>query len=154
MLNRQWYFKTSFADEFTKNTVAAGFYGKDNNPLREFKIANRGIIVPSGYSIDSFNLGIGGGENQAPGLQAHFQDTKNEMPKWKGDVAFRYDITEQKDAVFYGKNSVQTKKISLSNYVEGQFFVLPTQKSMLNQKTERTKIFPGGLTKKFRLTST
>lgn len=127
MLNRQWYFKTSFADEFTKNTVAAGFYGKDNNPLREFKIANRGIIVPSGYSIDSFNLGIGGGENQAPGLQAHFQDTKNEMPKWKGDVAFRYDITEQKDAVFYGKNSVRTKKITLSNYVEGQFFVLPTQ---------------------------
>ena len=28
------------------------------------------------------------------------------------------------------------------------------QKFMLNQKTERTKIFPGGLTKKFRLTNT
>lgn len=126
MLNNQWYFKTSFADEFNKNTIAAGFYGKNANPLKEVKISNRGIKLPKDYSIDLFNQGISGGENQAPGIFAHFQDPKNEIPKWKSDFAIRYDVTEQKNATFYGKNSVQTKKINLSNYVEGQFFVLPT----------------------------
>ncbi len=131
MLNRQWYFEAAFADEFTKNTVAAGFYGKDTNPLREFRIANRGIVFPSDYSIELFNRGIGGGENQAPGMYARFNDPIS--GRWKADFALRYDMTEQKEATFYGMNSVGTQKTSLSDYVAGQFFALPEESALISQ---------------------
>lgn len=123
MLNEQWFFKTDFADEFTKNTVSAGFYGKNENPLKEFKISNRNIIFPDSYSMSLFNRSIGGGENQAPGISAHFEEPKSK--KWIADFALRYDMTEQHDATFYGKNSVSTDYIELSNFITGQFFALP-----------------------------
>ena len=123
MLNKQWYFKTDFADEFTKNTVSAGFYGKPENPLKEFKISNRNIVFPDFYSMSLFNRSIGGGENQAPGISAHFESSFSK--KWVADFAFRYDMTEQHDATFYGKNSVSTAYVELSNFMTGQFFVLP-----------------------------
>lgn len=123
MLNKQWYFKTDFADEFTKNTISAGFYGKSGNPLKEFKISNRNIIFPNFYSMSLFKRSIGGGENQAPGILAHFESPFSK--KWVADFALRYDMTEQHDATFYGKNSVSTDYVELSNFMTGQFFVLP-----------------------------
>lgn len=123
MLNEQLFFKTDFADEFTKNTISAGFYGKNENPLKEFKISNRNIIFPDIYSMSLFNRSIGGGENQAPGISAHFEDPKEK--KWIADFALRYDMTEQHDATFYGKNSVSTDYVELSNFMTGQFFSLP-----------------------------
>ncbi len=125
MLNKQWYFETSFADEFTKNTIAAGFYGKDSNPLREVRIANRGITFPDTYSISLFNRGIGGGDNQAPGFMAHFESPTEK--RWKADLALRYDMVQQQDATFYGKNSVSLNTIKLNSFVTGQFFTLPEQ---------------------------
>ena len=132
MMNRQWYFQAAAADEFTKNTVALGFYGKEKNPLKELRIANRGIIFPSGYSIDCFNRSIGGGENQAPGIYAHFSDPDNEKNRWHGDFALRYDMTEQHSATYYGKNSVSTKNIDLHEYISGQFFVLPENTDLIS----------------------
>ncbi len=132
MMNRQWYFQAAAADEFTKNTVAMGFYGKEKNPLKELRIANRGIIFPSGYSIDCFNRSIGGGENQAPGIYAHFSDPDNERNRWHGDFALRYDMTEQHSATYYGKNSVSTKCIDLHEYISGQFFVLPENSDLIS----------------------
>lgn len=123
MLNKQWYFTTNFADEFLKNTIAAGFYGKDENPLKEVKISNRNIIFPDTYSISLFNRNIGGGDNQAPGIAAHFASPFEK--KWTADFVLRYDTTEQHDATFYGKNSVSETVISLSDYMKGQFFSLP-----------------------------
>lgn len=123
MLNKQWYFEAGFADEFNKNTIAAGFYGKETNPLKEFRISNRNICILDDYSINLFNRGIGGGENQAPGFYARFRDPVN--GKWSGDFAFRYDMTEQFDATWYGKNSVSTETVPLSNYMTGQLFTLP-----------------------------
>ncbi len=123
MLNKQLYFKTDFADEFTKNTISAGFYGKPENPLKEFKISNRNIIFPDFYSMSLFKRSIGGGENQAPGISAHFESPFSK--KWLADFALRYDMTEQHDATFYGKNSVSTEYIELSNFMTGQFFALP-----------------------------
>ncbi len=125
MLNEQWYFKTNFADEFTKNTISAGFYGKNKNPLKEFKISNRNIIFPDFYSMSLFKRSIGGGENQAPGILAHFESPSSK--KWVADFALRYDMTEQHDATFYGKNSVTTDFIELSNFMTGQFFALPEE---------------------------
>lgn len=133
MLNRQWYFEADFADEFNKNTVAAGFFGKESNPLKEVRIANRGISFPEGYSIDLFSRGIGGGENQAPGIYAHFEDPKNEIKKWKADFAVRYDMTSNHYALYYGKNSVSTNIVSPANYITGQFFVLPEKSNLIEK---------------------
>lgn len=129
MLDKQFYFNASFADEFNKNTVAAGFYGKESNPLKEFKIANRGIIFPKIYSINKFNRDIGGGDIQSPGIYAHFEDPVNK--RWTGDFALRYDMVQQHSSTFYGKNSVSLRTIDLRNYITGQFFVLPADSGLI-----------------------
>lgn len=131
MLNKQWYFQTSFADEFNKNTLAAGFYGKETNPLKEVKIANRGIIFPDYYSINKFNRGIGGGDNQAPGIISHFESPMQK--KWVADFAVRYDMIEQHSATYYGNKAVSNKSIALKNYISGQFFVLPAETGLITK---------------------
>lgn len=144
MLNRQWYLETSFADEFNRNTIAAGFYGKETNPLKSIKIANRGIFFPDTYSLSVFNRGIGGGQNQAPGIMANFKDpVKNQ---WQADFALRYDMVSQQEATFYGKNSVNTSKLSLSNYITGQLFTLPEEAFLIQDiKTIYVEAYNGSL---------
>ncbi|MGP1458084.1 MAG: DNA polymerase IV [Treponema sp.] len=120
-LNNKWYFETTFSDKFAKNTIAAGYKGNDDEIVRHVRIANRGIVFPNIYSIDEFNMGIGGGKNQAPGVYAHFEDPAK---KWRADAAVRYDMTQSKSATFYGKNAVSEKKIELSDYVSGRMYAL------------------------------
>lgn len=118
-LNDTWYFNTEFADKFYKNTISLG-YQKDYS---HFKISNRGITFPNYYSAEELGLNIGGGQNQAPGIGVHIEDyIKN---KWKADFALRYNFTKQKDATFYGKNSVIEKEIKLNEYIIGKTFTLP-----------------------------
>ena len=119
MLNKQWYFESSFADEFTKNKVAAGYKG--NGILKSARIANRGIVFPSVYSASKTNRSIGGGDNSAPGASFHFEG-KN----WQSDAVVRYDMLTQKSKTYYGKNSVSTKQISCDSYVTGRQFILPS----------------------------
>jgi DNA polymerase-4 len=122
MLNKSWFFKASFADEFNKNTVAAGYYGKGS--IRQVLIANRGIVFPSTYSVSLFGRGIGGGDNQAPGISAEFEDPVN--GRWRADAVVRYDMLEEHEATYYGKNSVSTISVPLSDWLTGQLFVLPS----------------------------
>ena len=122
-LNKKWYFETAFSDKFAKNTIAAGYKGSEDEIVRHVRIANRGIIFPNIYSIDEFNMGIGGGKNQAPGIYAHFQDPAN---KWRADAAIRYDMTQSRSATFYGKNAVSEKNIELTDYVSGRMYALDT----------------------------
>ncbi|MCR5495659.1 MAG: DNA polymerase IV [Treponema sp.] len=133
MLNKQWYFEADFADEFNKNTLAAGFYGKDSNPLKHARIANRGIVFPAGYSLDLFSRSIGGGDNQAPGIILHFEDPSSLEKIWKADFAFRYDMTDSHYALYYGKNSVSTSSISPASYIRGQFFILPEKSGLIDK---------------------
>lgn len=124
-INKQWFFETNFQEQFLKNTITAGFNGKESNPLKSFKISNRGIIFPDTYSASLFNMGIGGGTNQAPGIYVHLKDPKNN--KWEAHGVLRYDMTEQKNTTFYGHNNVNTSEINLENYIKGQFFTLPEE---------------------------
>ncbi|MFA6856438.1 MAG: DNA polymerase IV, partial [Treponema sp.] len=122
MLNKSWFFKASFADEFNKNTIAAGYYGQDN--VREVLIANRGITFPSTYSVSLFDRGIGGGDNQAPGISGKFADSEN--GRWHADAVVRYDMLKEHDATYYGRNSISTISVPLSDWLTGQLFVLPS----------------------------
>lgn len=129
-INKQWYFQTSFADEFEKNTIAAGFIGQEKDFIRHIRVANRGIVFPNDYSINDFGLGIGGGDNQAPGISASFLDVVN--GKWKADAVIRYDTVKQHDATFYGKNSVIQNNTKLSAFLRGQIFFLPSKTLIQN----------------------
>ena len=122
MLNKSFYFKASFADEFKKNTVAAGYHGE--GVLKEALAANRGIVFPSSYSVSLFNRSIGGGDNQAPGISFRFEDPSD--GRWHADAVFRYDMLKQHDALFYGKNKSSTSLTNPGNYLTGQLFVLPS----------------------------
>ena len=122
-LNKKWYFETIFSDKFAKNTIAAGYKGNKEEAIQHVRIANRGITFPNIYSIDEFNMGIGGGKNQAPGVYAHFEDPAQ---KWRADAAIRYDMTQSRSATFYGKNAVSEKNIALTDYVSGKMYALDT----------------------------
>ncbi|MDD5789165.1 MAG: DNA polymerase IV [Spirochaetia bacterium] len=120
LLDRKWFFEADFADHFEKNTVAAGYYGE--GILKNLRIANRGIIFPSGYSIDDFNRGIGGGTNLAPGISARF-----ETQSVTADAVLKYDSLEAKTKTWYGKNLASTSFFELSDYVTGFQYVLPSK---------------------------
>ena len=123
MLNKHWYFEANFADQFAKNTVAAGYVG--NGIVKSIRIANRGISFPSTYSIDEVNRGIGGGDNQAPGISFHFSDER-----WQAHAAFRYDMLKSKEKHWYGKNTVSTDTISLKDYQTGNRYILPNAETV------------------------
>ncbi|MBQ4379318.1 MAG: DNA polymerase IV [Treponema sp.] len=127
MLNHHWYFEAAFADEFTKNTVAAGYIG--DGYLKSARISNRKIVFPSIYSVDDVNRGIGGGENQAPGISLNWKGEK-----WQADTAFRYDLIQAHEKTWYGKNSVSVNEIALSNYNTGTQYILPKESLVKNVK--------------------
>lgn len=126
-LDKKWYFEASFADDFEKNTIAAGYYGQ--NLLKEARVANRGIKFPSIYSVDKLGKGIGGGKNEAPGISLNFADEA-----WRADFTLRYDRLCAKSKTWYGKNSVSTEEIELSDYVTGFRYILPSKEAVLAVK--------------------
>ena len=123
MLNRHWYFEASFAEKFTKNTVAAGYVG--DGTVKSVRVANRGIVFPSIYSVDDVSRGIGGGENQAPGLSAHLSGNR-----WQAHFAARYDMLKSEEKTWYGKNAVSTNDIPLFLFMTGMQFVLPSAEAV------------------------
>lgn len=127
MLNHHWYFEAAFADEFNKNTVAAGYIG--DGYLKSARISNRKIIFPSIYSVDDVNRGIGGGENQAPGISFNWKGLN-----WQADAALRYDLIKAHEKTWYGKNSVSINEIGLSNYNTGSQYILPGANLIQNVK--------------------
>ncbi len=117
-----FYFQLEFLDKFHNNTYTLGYKGQGY--LNEFKFSNRMITFPSEYSSTLNGYGISGGKNEAPGIMFHFDDYENQ--KWKGDILLRYDMTEQKTALFYGKNSVTDSSSELYSFVHSKAFVIPS----------------------------
>ena len=128
ILNQKFFFQTDFADEFTKNTFSFGYENGDF--LKKLKISNRQITMPLNYSAQSFNYGLSGGNNQAPGISAHFEKEKLSL-----DFLLRYDMTQSKNATFYGLNSVTDSYIEPANFAYGSSFIFPE-----SQKDQVSKI--------------
>ncbi len=119
MVNRHWYFEADFADEFKKNTIAAGYLG--DGTVKAARIANRGIVFPEIYSISDAGYSIGGGENEAPGFSISLGGKS-----WKADAAVRYDMLATDDKSWYGKYSVSEDEIDLSKWNTGSQYFLPS----------------------------
>ena len=122
MLNNRWYFESDFADEFTKNTIAMGYIG--SGLVKSFRVSNRGITMPSGYSSEMFGYSLKGGNNQSPGISLNIGGTEN---SWKADFLIRYDMTSTKSATFYGMNSVSDTKLSPADFLYGNEFYFPKE---------------------------
>ena len=117
-----FYFELEFLDKFNNNTYTFGYNG--DGYLKEFKLSNRMITFPEYYSSTINGYGIAGGKNEAPGVMLHFEDFDTQ--KWKGDFLLRYDMTEQKTALFYGNNSVTDTTTELYAYAKSNTFVIPS----------------------------
>lgn len=117
LLNRMWFFSADFKDEFSTNTIAAGYIG--NGYLKEAKAANRGIEFPNVYGVNLFH-NVSGGKNEAPGVSLHFAGEK-----WQADTIFRYDLVKVQSKTFYGNVAEESESIQPSDFVRGYRFVLP-----------------------------
>ena len=118
-----FYFQMEFLDKFYNNTYTLGYNG--DGYLNEFKFSNRNITFPAEYSSTINGYGITGGKNEAPGIMLHFDDF--DTKKWQGDFVLRYDMTEQKTALFYGNNSIQDSSTELYSYTKSNTFIIPSE---------------------------
>lgn len=115
-LDRSWYFESSFAEEFTKNTVAAGFAGKEGNPVRHVRAGNSGIAFPDVYPF----LQYGDGGIGTPGISASFSGES-----WRADSIIRYDATARREKVYSGSSEITETLVPATAWISGKWFALP-----------------------------
>lgn len=116
-INKTWYFEASFAEEFTRNTVAAGYMGNDETVVKHVRLGNSGIVFPDWYPF----IEVGGGKAIAPGAMGNFAgDT------WDASAIVRYDAAKQREMILSGMNEITDEHIPLENPVTGKWFVLPS----------------------------
>ncbi len=120
-INKHWYFEAAFADEFTRNTFALGYNGE--GLIRSFRLANRGITMPEGYSAEHFGYSLRGGNNQAPGISLKLVSPSEKV---QADFLVRYDMTETKSEIYYGMNKVSDVNISAQDFAYGREFRFPS----------------------------
>ncbi len=123
MLMQNWYFEATLADDFSENTVAAGYYG--DSVIRHIRIGNRGITFPQHDSLYSLGMTSAGSSVQAPGIMISLGDNS-----WSLDAMLRFDQFESFSQTWYGKNSVTNTFYSIGNWTEGRFFYLPEDVSV------------------------
>ena len=117
-----FYFSMEFLDDFKHNSWTLGYKG--TGYLKEFKLSNRDITFPSAYSSSLTGYGLGGGNNQAPGIMLHFEDPA--ASGWKSDILLRYDMIKAKSATFYGNNRVNQIQTRLDSYLNSYLFYIPS----------------------------
>ena len=115
-LDNTWYFESSFAEEFTRNTVAAGYVGNDDTVIKHVRIGNSGIAFPDKYPF----VQVGGGTAIAPGIMGTFAGKT-----WNADAIVRYDTATTKNLVLSGMNEVTDTLIPITSPVRGKWFILP-----------------------------
>lgn len=116
LLDNTWYFEASFAEKFTRNTVAAGYIGNDDTVVKHVRVGNSGIVFPSDYPF----ITVGGGKAIAPGVMGTFAGDR-----WNADAIVRYDSSSQESLTLAGMNEVSDTFVSVAKPVRGKWFVLP-----------------------------
>ena len=114
LMNR-FYLETSFLEGFDKNTYAIGYRGMEGEVLQSVRIGNSEILIDEykGISVPSPKY-------NTPGISASFQTEKSYH-----DILLRYDPTSEHKKVFLGEYEITEEVLNISNYVRGQYFILP-----------------------------
>lgn len=116
LINGTWYFEASFAEEFRRNTVAAGFIGGEDDTVKHVRLGNAGISFPNDYPF----VRVGGGDIVSPGAMATFAGDR-----WNADAVVRYDTAAWEEKILYGMNEVSDILVPVTAWTAGKWFVLP-----------------------------
>ena len=114
-LNNRWFLEASFLEGFERNTYRAGYRGHEGEFVQEVVVGSAGVDAASYGGIK-----VPRPRRNTPGISAKFAAERS-----KHEFLLRYDPTETGSTVFQGPYRVRTGKISLADFIEGRFFILP-----------------------------
>lgn len=116
-IDQTWYFESSFAEGFTRNTVAAGYVGGEDDPVKHARVGNSGIGFPDDWEF----IPSGGGAAIAPGVMGRFAGDR-----WNGALSARYERAQARELRLSGMNEIEDQLTELASYSRGKWFVLPS----------------------------
>lgn len=115
LLNKKFYFETTFSDDFDNSTISAGYY--NTGFLKHLRIGNNGITFPEYYDTDLLNSN----NTKSPGISFNFAGNT-----WNSDIIIKYDSLENYEKIFSGNAELSESTIELSAWEKGRRFVIPS----------------------------
>lgn len=116
LLNNSFYFETLYKDDYKKSTLAFGYFGKEDSPIKHIRAANNNIKFPLNYGY----INTGGGKFISPGIMGTFAGDK-----WNADVMLRYESSEYNSKTYYGNTEIIENKISINTWQKARHFYIP-----------------------------
>ena len=116
LLNNAFYFETLYKDDYKKSTLALGYFGKEDSPIKHIRAGNSNIKFPLNYGY----INTGGGKFISPGIMGTFAGDK-----WNVDVMLRYESSEYNSKTYYGSTEVIENKISINAWQRARHFYIP-----------------------------
>ncbi len=112
----KYFFETSIIDDYNLNTILFGYNAPDENSfLQKVRIGNTGLGTVN-YSL----LSIPEASNDSLGLSAEMRSDRSEHR-----FTVRFDPAEKSVRSFRGNYSLEETRLSLTEYIQGMFFILP-----------------------------
>ncbi len=118
-LANKFFFETSIIDNYDLNTILFGYSAEAEDAfLQEVRIGNTDIGMGS-YSF----LNLSEASTDSLGMTATFKGEISEH-----QIALRYDPAEGREKSFIGGYEISEDRIPLTDYIQGQYFILPDDK--------------------------
>ena len=135
LLNNSFYFETLYKDDYKKSTLAFGYFGKEDSPIKHIRAANNNIKFPLNYGY----INTGGGKFISPGIMGTFAGDK-----WNADVMLRYESSEYNSKTYYGNTEIIENKISINTWQKARHFYIPVDSLYGKPVVIFVKDFAGG----------
>ena len=135
LLNNSFYFETLYKDDYKKSTLAFGYFGKEDSPIKHIRAANNNIKFPLNYGY----INTGGGKFISPGIMGTFAGDK-----WNADVMLRYESSEYNSKTYYGNTEIIENKISINTWQKARHFYIPVDSLYGKPVVVFVKDFAGG----------
>jgi len=135
LLNNSFYFETLYRDDYKKSTLAFGYFGKEDSPIKHIRAANNNIKFPLNYGY----INTGGGKFISPGIMGTFAGDK-----WNADVMLRYESSEYNSKTYYGNTEIIENKISINTWQKARHFYIPVDSLYGKPVVVFVKDFAGG----------
>lgn len=111
----RFYLEINFVEDYTRNTYAVGYQGKEGEPLQSVRAGNSGIGV-SEYRLMEIPLP----QYNTPGVSVAFATKRSDH-----EFMVRFDPSGERQKLFIGTSEVSEEVLFPGNTVRGRFFLLP-----------------------------
>ncbi|UTC74322.1 hypothetical protein E4O03_08715 [Treponema sp. OMZ 792] len=135
LLNNEFYFETLYKDDYKKSTLAFGYFGKEESPIKHIRAGNSNIKFPLNYGY----IDTGGGKFISPGIMGTFAGEN-----WSGDTVLRYESSEYNSKTYYGNTEIIENKISINAWQKARHFYIPVDNLYGKPVLVFVKDFAGG----------